>query len=190
MKTTNNAVKTELAAEYKAEKIEVTRMSDAELIGEIRRDGWHENTTIMEFIIELAGREVYKAQRKSQEPFTSPRAVEKFLMLKLHNRESEVFSALFLDSQHRLIQYRELFYGTLDSASVYPREVVKEALRCNAGAVIFAHNHPSGVAEPSSADRSITLRLRDALSLVDIRVLDHFVVGDACSVSMAERGLL
>ncbi|CBL44107.1 DNA repair protein [gamma proteobacterium HdN1] len=124
------------------------------------------------------------------EAFTSPERVGRYLQAQLRSHQREVFAALFLDSQHRLIQYRELFYGTLDSAAVYPREVVKEALRCNAGALIFAHNHPSGVAEPSQADRSITLRLRDALSLVDIRVLDHLVVGDCEVVSLAARGML
>ena len=97
---------------------------------------------------------------------------------------------MFLDNRHRLIAYEELFHGTIDGASVHPREVVKSALRYNAAAVILAHNHPSGVAEPSQADQRITKRLQDALTLVDIRVLDHFVVGDGEPVSFAERGLI
>jgi DNA repair protein RadC len=103
--------------------------------------------------------------------------------------EREVFAVLLLDNQHRLIEYQELFFGTIDAASVYPREVVKVAFNCNAAAVIFAHNHPSGIAEPSNADKHITQKLRDALALIDIRVLDHFVVGETC-VSFAERGYL
>ena len=104
--------------------------------------------------------------------------------------EHEQFCALFLDSQHRLIEFAELFRGTLDSASVYPREVAKEALHHNAAAVIFAHNHPSGIAEPSMADRKITKRLQEALGLFEIRVLDHIVVGSPGMVSFAEEGLI
>lgn len=105
----------------------------------------------------------------------------------LGNYDREVFALLLLDNQHRLIEFNELFYGTIDSASVYPREVVKLALERNAAAVIFAHNHPSGDATPSQADKRITSRLKDALALIDVRVLDHFVVGETC-VSFAERG--
>ena len=101
-----------------------------------------------------------------------------------------MFAALFLDNRHRVIRYEELFRGTIDGASVHPREVVKAALKLNAAALIFAHNHPSGVAEPSHADERLTRRLRDALGLVDIRVLDHVVIGDQQMVSFAERGLL
>ena len=104
--------------------------------------------------------------------------------------EHEVFAALFLDSQHRLIEYVELFRGTIDQASVYPREVVKEALRLNAAAVVFSHNHPSGSPEPSQADRVLTQRLKEALALVDVRTLDHIVVGGAVTTSFAECGLL
>ncbi len=107
---------------------------------------------------------------------TSPQTVRDFLRVKLGNFEHEVFAALFLDTRHRLIEYRELFRGTIDGAAVYPREVVKEALSRNAAALIFAHNHPSGVAEPSEADRSITAKLGKALALVDVRILDHLVV--------------
>ncbi len=109
---------------------------------------------------------------------------------RLRDRDHEVFCCLFLDNRHRVICFDEVFRGTLDGASVHPRDVVKLALARNAAAVILAHNHPSGVAEPSQADELITGRLREALALVDIRVLDHIVVGDAACVSFAERGLL
>jgi len=99
-------------------------------------------------------------------------------------------SSPLLDKRHRLIHYEELFRGTIDGASVHPREIVKQALRRNAAAVIVAHNHPSGIAEPSQADEFITQRVRDALALVDIRLLDHIIVGDGASVSLAERGLI
>lgn len=121
---------------------------------------------------------------------SSSTIVKDYLRSMLRHRQSEVFVGLFLDSQHQLIACDELFQGTIDGASVYPREVVKHALRHNAAAMIFAHNHPSGIAEPSDADRAITLRLKEALNLVDIRTLDHLVVGDDNVVSFAERGLL
>lgn len=121
---------------------------------------------------------------------SDPLACREFLQIRLKREKREVFACLFLDSQHRLIQYEELFYGTIDSASVHPREVVRRALELCAAAVILAHNHPSGVAEPSQADRRITARLQSALALVDIGVLDHLVVGDTEMTSFAERGLL
>lgn len=121
--------------------------------------------------------------------FTNPQATKDFLQYKMASYEREVFAVLLLDNQHRLIEYKELFFGTIDAASVYPREVVKEAFNSNAAAVIFAHNHPSGIAEPSNADKQITRKLKDALALIDVRVLDHFVVGDTC-ISFAERGYL
>jgi len=120
----------------------------------------------------------------------NPRATREYLQLALAPREHEVFAILFLDNRHRVIEFVPLFRGTLDGASVHPREVVKEALARNAAAVILAHNHPSGVAEPSQADEFITHRLRDALALVDIRILDHLVVTGDSIVSFAERGLL
>ena len=121
---------------------------------------------------------------------SSPRATREFLKLQLAGHGHEVFAILFLDNRHRLIEFVPLFRGTIDGASVYPREVVKEALARNAAAVILAHNHPSGVAEPSQADELITNRIRDALSLIDVRVLDHLVVTGDAIVSFAERGLL
>ncbi|MEQ3695466.1 MAG: DNA repair protein RadC [Pseudomonadales bacterium] len=120
--------------------------------------------------------------------FNDPNDVKMFLLAELSQRRRERFIALFLDNQHRLIETRVLFKGTINAAQVYPREVVRAAIDLNAAAVIFAHNHPSGVAEPSDADRRITDRLINALSLIDIRVLDHFVVGDCEVISFAERG--
>ncbi|HBK3325494.1 TPA: DNA repair protein RadC [Vibrio parahaemolyticus] len=121
--------------------------------------------------------------------YSNPDKVKEFLRYKLGGLEREAFAVMLLDNQNRLIEYNELFYGTIDAANIYPREVVKLALKTNAASVIFAHNHPSGDAEPSTQDKRVTQRLADALALVDIRVLDHFVVGETC-VSFAERGLL
>lgn len=121
--------------------------------------------------------------------FTSPEATRTYLAAKLSGLKAEVFVALFLDTRHQLLSYREMFHGTIDGASVHPREVVRAAIEENAAAVIFAHNHPSGVAEPSQADMRITTRLKDALALIDVRVLDHFIVGSELT-SFAERGLL
>lgn len=122
--------------------------------------------------------------------FNSVEQTQAYLMAKLRDQPHEVFAMLLLDSQHRLIKYRPMFYGTIDSASVYPRVLVQQALLDNAAAVILAHNHPSGIAEPSQADKSITKRVIDAFSLMDIKVLDHFVIGDGVAVSFAQRGLL
>jgi DNA repair protein RadC len=120
----------------------------------------------------------------------SPQAVREYLRLRLGTREREVFMAVWLDAQHRVIATEELFAGTLTQTSVYPREVVKAALRHNAGAVLFCHNHPSGVAEPSQADQLLTETLRRALDLVDVKVLDHFIVTCGAAMSFSERGLL
>lgn len=127
---------------------------------------------------------------KSGPALHSPRAVREYLISTLRDRDHEVFCCLYLDNRNRLLAFEELFRGTIDGASVYPREVVKRALDRRAAALIFAHNHPSGVAEPSQADEYITRRLRDALALVDIRVVDHLIVGDGACVSLAERGLV
>ena len=120
----------------------------------------------------------------------SPADTEAFLMAKLRHLGHERFCCLYLDNRHRVLRFDELFRGTIDGTSVYPREVVKEALAVNAAAVILAHNHPSGVAEPSQADERITRRLKSALELVDIRLLDHLIIGDAGATSLASRGLL
>jgi DNA repair protein RadC len=120
----------------------------------------------------------------------SPGDSRDFLLATLRDRQHEVFCCLFLDNRHRVLAFDELFRGTIDAAAVYPREIVKQALGRNAAAVILAHNHPSGIAEPSQSDQLITRRIRDALELVDIRLLDHFVIGDNCCVSLASRGML
>ena len=121
---------------------------------------------------------------------TNPADTRNYLSLRLAEREAEVFCVMFLTNRHRVIAFEEMFQGTIDGATVHPREVVKAALRLNAAAVILAHNHPSGVAEPSRADEAITRRLTDALALVDVRVLDHLIVGGSEITSLAERGLL
>lgn len=139
--------------------------------------------------MEMARRVMDEPLRQG-DPLRSPEDTRAYLRSRLGTYPHEVFAGLFLDSRHRVIQYRELFRGTIDGAAVYPREVVRQALEDNAAAVIFAHNHPSGVAEPSQADISLTIRLKEALGLVDIRVLDHMVVGHGDVVSLAERGLI
>lgn len=140
-------------------------------------------------VLEIARRTL--TARLSEAPvFDSPQTVKDYLQLQLASKPHEVFAVLFLDTQHRLLAFEELFRGTLGQASVYPREVVKRALALNAGAAILAHNHPSGVAEPSRADEALTQALKAALALVDVKVLDHFVVARGSVVSFAERGLL
>lgn len=136
------------------------------------------------------GRRYLEESLKREAPLKSPEMTRHFLTSRLRAYPYEVFACLFLDNRHRIIIFEELFTGTIDGASIHPREVVRRCLVHNAAAVIFAHNHPSGVSEPSQADRNITRRLADALGLIDIRVLDHFVIGDGESVSFAERGLL
>ncbi len=121
---------------------------------------------------------------------TSPQLTRDYLQSRLSHHPNEVFACLFLDNRHRVIEYEELFQGTIDGASVHPREVVRRALAHNAAAVILAHNHPSGVAEPSRADEQITRRLQEALALVDVRVLDHIIVGTGEMTSLAERGVI
>ncbi len=142
----------------------------------------------LQAVLEMARRHLQERLQRG-DAMTSPELTAKFLQHKLRDYPFEVFACLFLDNRHRLIAYEELFRGTIDGASVHPREVVRRALLHNAAAVIFAHNHPSGVAEPSESDRTITGRLKQALSLIDVRVLDHFVVGDQ-PISMADRGFL
>jgi len=140
-------------------------------------------------VIEMARRAL--AQPLQHSPvFDAPQKVKDYVALHLGARAQEVFAVLFLDGQHRLIALEEMFHGTLAQTSVYPREVVKRALQLNAGALILAHNHPSGLAEPSRADEFLTQTLKSALQLVDVRVLDHLVVGQGMVASFAERGLL
>lgn len=143
----------------------------------------------LQAVLEMARRHLAEQLHRG-DALTSPELTRRYLASRLRDRDYEVFAALFLDNQNRVIQYEELFRGTIDGAAVYPREVLKKALEHSAAALIFAHNHPSGVAEPSRADRHITERLQQALGLVDIRVLDHLVIGDGVEVSFAERGWL
>jgi DNA repair protein RadC len=144
---------------------------------------------LLQAALELSRRH-YQQEIAAGPALESPAATRNFLVSRLRDLPYELFCCLYLDNRHRLIAFQELFRGTIDGASVHPREVVREALCRNAAAVILAHNHPSGVAEPSQADELITLRLKEALALVDIRVLDHLIVGDSRCASFAERGLL
>jgi DNA repair protein RadC len=139
--------------------------------------------------LEMARRHMEEVLRKG-DAITSPTITRTYLTSRLRGYAHEVFACLFLDNQHRVIEYEELFRGTIDGASVYPREVVKRALGLNTAAVIFAHNHPSGIAEPSEADKHITQRLKQALNLIDVRVLDHFIIGEGTAFSFAEHGLI
>ena len=143
----------------------------------------------LQAVLEMSKRHLSETLEKKN-VISSPDETRQYLKQRLRDRPYEVFAALFLDNRHQIIKFEELFRGTIDGASVYPREVVKKDLQHNAAALIIAHNHPSGVAEPSSADEHITLRLRDALALVDIRLLDHFIIGDGDIISLAERGVI
>ncbi len=143
----------------------------------------------LQAVLEMSRRALQEDMQRG-DALNSPRAVREYLQLLLKGRQQEVFLVLFLDTQHRVIASEELFHGTLSQTSVYPREVVKRALAHNAAALMFAHNHPSGVAEPSQSDRLLTDALKQALALVDVRVLDHFIVAGGQTLSFAERGLL
>lgn len=143
----------------------------------------------LQAVLELGHRHLYESLQRGS-PLTDTQATQRYLLARMRDYAHEVFACLFLDSKHRIIQFAELFHGSLTGASVYPREVVKQALACNAGAVIFVHNHPSGVAEPSQADQQLTRQLKQALALVEVKVLDHVVVGDGECVTFVERGLL
>ncbi len=143
----------------------------------------------LQAVLELARRHLDATLRRG-DALTDPATTRRYLASRLRDHPHEVFACLFLDNRHRVIAFEELFRGTIDGASVHPREVVRRALHHNAAALILAHNHPSGVAEPSEADRRITRRLQEALALVDVRVLDHVVVGDGETVAFAERGWL
>ena len=149
-------------------------------------DATHERCAAARELILRALREELTAS----DVLSSPNAVREYLLLKLSGCAHEVFTGLFLDAQNRVLAAEDLFRGTLTQTAVYPREVVKSALKHNAAAVIFAHNHPSGVAEPSRADELLTQTLKHALGLVDVRVLDHFIIGRSAILSFAERGLI
>lgn len=151
----------------------------------------HERLNDLEkqWVVQLALK-ILRARHRRGRLLSNPQETREYLQLLFEGYRNEVFAAVFLDNRHRVLGFEELFFGTIDGASVHPRVVVQRALDLNAAAVIFAHNHPSGVAEPSRSDEALTHRLREALGLVDIRVLDHLVVGCEGIVSFAERGLL
>ncbi len=142
----------------------------------------------LQAVLELARRH-FAEELAEGAVIDSPEATRRYLLAQLRDAAQEVFAVLFLDQRHRVLAFERLFFGTINQSAVHPREVVKAVLRHNAAAVILAHNHPSGVAEPRTADREITLRLRDALNLIDVRLLDHMIVGDRCT-SMAELGMI
>ena len=143
----------------------------------------------LQAVLEL-GRRYLEATLQRGDALQSVADTRRYLTARLRHEPHEVFACLFLDNRHRVLAFEELFYGTIDGASVHPRQIVKRTLYHNAAALILAHNHPSGVAEPSRADEQITLRLKEALALVDVRVLDHFIIGDGEVISFAERGLI
>lgn len=194
----------DLAAASKMIKEEAKTLSDADLISIIfglsaddSRQWLHqlgglrkvvEHSPLGGAVGEFCAR-LLKERMVSGEVLEDPDAVRFYLSSKLRDRKAEVFACVWLDNRHRVINYEELFFGTINSASVHPREVVRGAIKHNAAAVILAHNHPSGIAEPSQSDERITQRLKESLSLIDVRVLDHFVVGETI-ISFAERGLL
>ena len=181
-----NAV--ELARELLKRYDGVTRMLEATDLQSIKGLGPAKRAQFAA-AVELARRSLEERLKESS-ALTSPGAVRDYLRLKLGRREEEVFVCIWLDAQHRVIDIDPAFIGTLTQTSVYPREIVKKALARNAAAVIFAHNHPSGVAQPSQADELLTRTLKDALALVEVKVLDHFVVAGNQALSFAERGLL
>ena len=143
----------------------------------------------LQAVLELARRHLEEILQRT-DAIQGVADTRRYLMARMRHHPHEVFACLFLDNRHRVIQYEELFFGTIDSSAVHPRQVVKRALHHNAAAVIVAHNHPSGIAEPSRADETITLRLKEALALVDVRLLDHIVIGDGQMASLAEWGVL
>ncbi|HZR02795.1 MAG TPA: DNA repair protein RadC, partial [Burkholderiales bacterium] len=162
--------------------------ADAELLQEVSGLGPAKSAQLLA-VLAIVNRAL-RQQMRQRDNMRSPEAVRDYLRLNMSTRDREVFVALYLDAQHRVIALEELFAGTLTQTSVFPRDVVRHALLHNSAAVIFAHNHPSGVAEPSRADELLTQTLKQALSLVDVKVLDHFIVGGDCALSFAERGLL
>ncbi len=143
----------------------------------------------LQAVLEMSKRHLQERMQRG-DALSNPEETRHFLNARLRAYPHEVFAILFLDNQHRVIEFEELFHGTIDGATVHPREVIRRALHHNAAALILAHNHPSGLTEPSHSDQSITQKLKDALALVDIRLLDHFIIGDGAPTSLAERGML
>jgi DNA repair protein RadC len=166
------------------------QLLDADSAALLAEDGVGPARLAMLRVVPLLARRYFEQSLPAGACIRSPADTEAFLVSKLRHLPHERFCCLYLDNRHRVLRFDELFRGTIDGTSVYPREVVKEALAVNAAAVILAHNHPSGVAEPSQADERITRRLKSALELVDIRLLDHLIIGDAGATSLASRGLL
>ncbi|HFH2979931.1 RadC family protein [Pseudomonas aeruginosa] len=167
--------------------LQTSHSSDASLL--VRDGRGRYRPASADQILDAARRVIDQKMQRGTE-FSSPATVKEYLRTKLAGFEHEVFAILFLDTRHRLIEYVEMFRGTIDQASVFPREVVKEALQHNAAAVILAHNHPSGNPEPSAADRALTQRLKEALTLVEVRTLDHIIVAGDQTTAFAERGWL
>jgi DNA repair protein RadC len=158
------------------------------LVLDTAAEGGYRQATVEEIL--EAARGALANRVKKGTALTSPKLTRDYLMTRLSARDHEVFTVIFMDNRHRVIECLEMFRGTIDGASVHPREVVKEALQRNAAAVILCHNHPSGVAEPSQADELITRRLQDSLALIDVRLLDHLIVAGGEVISLAERGLV
>lgn len=160
-------------------------------LAELRRvPGLGDSKCIQIFAAREIGERYLAEELRAGPALESPRDAERYIVMRLRDAAVEVFGCVFLDNRHRVLGYEDLFYGTINGASVHPREVVKKVLAKNAAAVIVAHNHPSGVAEPSRADISLTRRLRESLALIDVKLLDHLVVGNGECVSLSERGLL
>ena len=174
-----NSIRNEDKTEYEVSKGLNPDIDMVELFTE------QERFTLME-----AQRIIEERYLRQTDPLRSPDLTRRFLQARLANEQAEIFGCLWLDTRHRVIRVQDMFYGTVDGAAVYPREVVKAALAANASACIIFHNHPSGIADPSQADLTLTKRLKDSLAMVDIRVLDHFIVAGTEHVSLAERGLL
>lgn len=143
----------------------------------------------LQAVLEMSRRHMESTLKKG-DAFTDSQVTQLYFKQRLRHHQQEVFACLFLDNQHQLIKFEELFFGTINNASVYPREIIKKTLEYNAAAVIIAHNHPSGIAEPSQADKKITERIKSALDLIDARLLDHIIVGDADTYSLAQHGEL
>ena len=177
-----NKIRSEEATPYEAASALTPRPSKPAAIPMLPDD----NTTIALALMILEDR----MTKPEATIYSNPGSVKDFLKLKLRHHPAEVFAVMFLTNRHRLLEYRELFRGTIDGASVHPREVVRAAINCNAAAVVLAHNHPSGDSTPSQADFKITNRLKDALALIDVRVLDHIIVGEGEPYSMAQAGMI
>ena len=178
-----NKIRSEDAAPYEAASAYTGRPRKPQLVTPMLPDG----DTIIMMALEILEDRMAKPEDTI---YSNPDSVKSYLKLKLRHHLSEVFAVMFLTNRHRMIEYKELFHGTIDGASVHPREVVRAAINCNAAAAVLAHNHPSGDSTPSQADFKITNRLKEALALIDVRVLDHIIVGEGEPYSMAQAGMI